>query len=123
GEMVESDAGLEPALVARGEDAPVVIERRDRELTLLRLDPRPLDRKAVQAEAEVRDDLQVVAIAVVVIARVPGRLGEERSGRVLEEPVVAPVVAALDLVRGHRRAPEKALRKLELRHRRDLGRS
>ena len=52
GEVVEGDARSDAVLVATGQHAPVVIERRDREVTPFRLDAGPLDREAVGLEAE-----------------------------------------------------------------------
>jgi len=52
-EMVIAHDRHDVVLVAGVDHSPIVIERVVRELTLGRLDPRPLEREAIRAEAEV----------------------------------------------------------------------
>ena len=115
-EMVERDHRRQAILVARGEHPPVVLELRAREEALLGLDARPLDGEAVRVEAERGEELDVVGVAVVVVARVSRRLGEQRRLDVLEQPVVVVDVVAFDLVGRRRRAPQESLREA-FRHR------
>ena len=98
GEMVKGEDRREAVLVAGGEHAPVVLERRARELALLGLDARPLEREAVRVQPEIGHQGDVVRVAVVVVAGIAGDLGVVRAGRVLEQPAVVVDVAALDLV-------------------------
>ena len=65
-------------LAAGGEHAPVVIERRARELALGRLDARPLDAEAEGVVPDVSLRRDVRAVAVVEVAGVARRL-EARS--------------------------------------------
>ena len=109
GEVVERQQRHEPVLVARVEHAPVVIERRPRELALLGLDPRPLDREAVGAEPERRDRRDVLGVAVVVVAGIARPLAVVRPGHVLEQPAVVVDVASLDLVGRGGGTPEEAV--------------
>ena len=108
-EVVEGDHRCQMALVARRQHPPVVVELRAGKETLLRLDARPLDREAVRVEAEPREELDVVGVAVVMIAGVARRLGEQRRLDVLEKPVVVVDVVSFDLVRRGRRAPQEPL--------------
>ena len=62
-----------------------------------------------------REHRDVVGVAPEVVARVAGRLVVPRAGGVLELPPVVVPVAALDLVRGGRGAPEEPVGK-EMRH-------
>src|ERR1700693_2646341 len=100
-------------IVTACEHAAVMIECGARELARLRLDAGPFDREAVGVEAEPREHRDVVGIAMVLVARVARRLDKRRAGRVLEHPVVAIEVVALDLVGGSGRSPEKPVRKSE----------
>ena len=74
GEVVEGDDGDDPVAVAGGADAPVVLERRQRELTLRGLDAAPLEREAVGAEPHVGHQLDVLAPAVERVAGVAAGL-------------------------------------------------
>jgi len=91
-------------LAAGGEHAPVVIERRARELALGRLDARPLDAEAEGVVPEVSLQRDVRAVAVVEVAGVARRLEARRALFVLPPPPVAVGVAAFDLVGRHRGA-------------------
>ncbi len=106
-------------IVTACEHAAVMVECGERELAGLGLDASPFDREAVTVEAEPREHRDVVGVAMVLVARVARRLDERRAGRVLEHPVVAVEVVALDLVGGRRGAPKKIVGKSEAlgRHR------
>src|SRR5256714_10006978 len=88
----------EPMLAAAEQHATIVVQRRPRELALLGLNPRPLDAEAQGVEADSRHQDDVVAIAVVDIARVTGGFDAGGAGRVLPRPPVAVDVASFDLV-------------------------
>src|SRR5207249_4092415 len=80
-------------------------------------DARPADREAIRVAAQVAEEGDVLAEAVVVIARDIARLaGRDRAGFAAERvpdrrPLAVRVVRTLDLVGGRRRAEEKTLRK------------
>jgi hypothetical protein len=97
-------------VAARGRHPTVVVELGRREVALLRLDARPLDGEPVGVEPEAGNELDVVEVSVVVVARVARGLGEHGRLQVLEHPLVAVEVVALDLVRGRGHAPEEPLR-------------
>src|SRR4029453_2704262 len=78
-------------------------------------------REAERVQPEARDDVDVLLVAVVAVARVARRLAEDRRLQVLEPPLVAVDVVALDLVCRRRGAPEKALRKAAGRPRQRRG--
>ena len=99
--------GVSAVLVARIQHAPVVVERRSRELALLGLDARPLERAAVGAEPEPGHERDIARVAVVVIAGIARDLGVGRGRQMLDEPAVVVDVAALDLVGRGRRAPQE----------------
>src|SRR5690606_31579725 len=90
--------------------------RGPRPLALLGLDAAPLDREPVGADAEVGDERDVLLPAVPRVARVAGGLGRRRVGVVLPGPPVVVPVAALDLVRGGRGAPEEAVGERAIGH-------
>ena len=106
-EMMKGHDRRDLVLVTACEHAAVMVECCDGELAGLGLDPRPFDREAVGVEAEPREHRDVVGVAMVLIAGVARRLDERRPGRVLEHPVVAVEVVALDLVGGSRGAPKE----------------
>ena len=58
-------------LATGGEHAPVVVERGVRELAVLGLDARPLDREPVRAEAEIGEQRDVLRVAPEVVAASP----------------------------------------------------
>ncbi len=106
-EVVERHDRSHALLVALGDDAPVVVEGGARELAVLGLDARPLDREAIGAEAELAHEADVLRVAVVAVAAVARRLDAGRAGLVLERPPVVVPVAAFDLVRGRCCAPHE----------------
>ena len=109
-EVVERHDRLHALFVAFGEHPPVVVERGDRELAVLGLDPRPLDREAVGAEAVIAHERDVVGVAVVAVGAVARRLDARGVGPVLERPPVVVPVAAFDLMRGRGHAPDEPVR-------------
>ena len=101
----------------RVDQAVVVVEPAPLELPVARREEaRPRDREPVCVHAQLAEQLDVVAPAVVVVARdVAGAAAFDRAGRVRErvpDRRAAPVLVdrALDLIRRGRRAPEKAVR-------------
>ena len=107
GEVMKGYDRRDLVLVTACEHAAVMVERGARELAGFGLDARPFDREAVGVEAESREHRDVVGVAMVLIAGVARRLDERRPRRMLENPVVAIEVVALDLVGGGRCAPQK----------------
>src|SRR6202162_36911 len=100
-------------IVTACEHAAVMVECGARELAGLGLDAGPFDREAVGVEAEPREHRDVVGVAMVLIACVARRLDERRPRRVLEHPVIAVEVVALDLVGGGGSAPKEVCGKSE----------
>src|SRR5262245_34312832 len=118
-EVVERHYGEQLPVATGSDHACVVVERGVRELAVLGLDARPLEREAVRAKAQLAQELEVAGIPEPVIARVARGLLALRLRRVLPRPPVVVPVAPFDLVRGRRRAPDEPLGKA--RHRRRLG--
>ena len=108
---MEGDDRGEAVLVAGVSMPAVVVERGAENWPSLGLDAGPLQREAVAAEAQRGDQGDVLAVAVVVVDRVAGRLGEDRAGQVLQEPGVAVDVVAFHLVGGGGDAPEEVVGK------------
>src|SRR5438552_17652305 len=88
-----------------------MVERRVRELVLLRLDPGPLEAEAECVEAEPGHQRDVLSIPVVEVARVARWLYARRSRAVRPFPPVAAGIAAFDLVRPGCGAEEETFRK------------
>ena len=109
-EMVERHHRLHALRVTLAQHPPVVVERGDRELAVLGLDPRPLDREPVGAEAVLAHERDVLGVTVIAVGAVARGLEARRVGLVLERPPVVVPVAALDLMRGCRHTPNEALR-------------
>src|SRR5262249_35401188 len=77
-------------------------------------EPAPLDREAVGVGAERLHERDVLGHAVPVVDREPAPLAPcDLAGLLLPARPVVPGVAALDLVRGGRRAPEEAGREAD----------
>ncbi len=102
-EMVEGDDRQDPPTPAGGADAPVMLERGERELPFRRLDPAPLEREAVGRQTELGDQVDVLGPAVERVTGIAARRHRARVRVVLPGPPVVVDVAALDLVgrRGH----------------------
>ena len=114
GEVVEGDHGRDAVAEQGGADAPVVLERGHRELTLGGFDATPLEREAVGAHAHVGDQLHVLAPTGERVAGVAAGLERARLGIVLPGPPVVVDVAPLDLVGRRGDAPEKVGREDDL---------
>src|SRR5437867_2211454 len=116
--VVQSDEGPNTVL-EQLVDEPVV----EREPRLIhgaapaRYDAGPADREAIGVAAQVAQESDVLAVAVVVIAGdVAGLAGRDRARLAAERvpnrrPLPVRVMGSLDLVGGRRRAEEEALRK------------
>src|SRR5256884_3129071 len=106
--MEGQDRG-EPMLAAAEQRVAKVVNGRPRDVAPLGLDPGPPDAEAQGVEADSRHQDDVVAIAVVDIARVTGGFDAGGTGRVLPRPPVAVDVASFDLVGRLRGTEEKAV--------------
>src|SRR5207249_3661028 len=113
GEVVEGHDGGDPVLVAGVEHPPVVGELGAREFALRRLDARPLDPEAEAVEPQAGEHRDVLAIAVIEVARVAGRLPAGGRLDVLPPPPVGVGVVALGLVGRDRGAEQEAFRERE----------
>lgn len=114
-EMMEGDDRKDPERMALRNHAAIMIERSLRMETFFRFDARPLDRETVGAETETFEQREVMAVPMIVIARIAGRFRKKAVGRHLHQPQVARRIAAFHLMRGRCGAPEEVFRKL-LRH-------
>ena len=101
---MEGDDRSDAALVARFEHSSVVIERCPRELTFSRLDPGPLDSKPERRQPKSDQHGDVVAITVIEVAGVAGRLAARSPVDMLPPPPIAVGIPTLDLVRRERGA-------------------
>ena len=106
-EVVEGDHRGDAALVTGRAHAPVVVEGGRGELPFGGLDPAPLQREAVGAEAEVGHEVDVLGPAMERVTGVAARCDTSRVGVVLPVPPVVVDVAAFDLVRGRGRSPQE----------------
>src|SRR6058998_2224463 len=113
GEVVEGHDGGDSVLVAGVEHPPVVGELGARELALRRLDARPLDTEAEGVEPQGGEHRDVLAVAVIEVARVAGRLPAGGRLDVLPPPPVGVGVVALGLVGRDRGAEQEAFRERE----------
>ena len=77
--MVKGDHGGNAVLVAAGQHAPVVLELRLGELSLLRLDAGPFDREPVSIEPKVGKQCYVLWIAMIVVTGIAGGLPAWRA--------------------------------------------
>src|SRR5256884_7127112 len=109
--VMERHQRRDPVLPAGGQNTAVMVERRVRELVLLRLDPGRLEAEAECIEAEPGHQRDVLSIPVVEVARVARWLYARRSRAVLPFPPVAGGIAAFDLVRRGCGAEEETFRK------------
>src|SRR5690242_3522476 len=98
--MVEGHHGSNAAFVARGQDAAVVIQGRNREMSAFRLNAGPFDREAIAVEAEAREQTNIVGETMIMIAGVEGRFFKQGGAAMFQNPQVAIDVVAFDLMRG-----------------------
>jgi hypothetical protein len=110
-EVVEGHHRCQAVLPARLQHPPVMVQGGHGKLAFLRLDPRPLQGKPVAGEAECGNERDVLAVPVVVVHGISGRLGEDRAGELLQEPGIAVDVVAFHLVACSGHAPKEVLRK------------
>ena len=116
-EVVERHHGRDGARATGEEHLAVVVDRRFVVATLLGLDAAPLEGEAVGAEAHGAKEVQVLLVALPVTACRSGAVAvPDLPGELLPIPPVVPVVAALHLVSGRGRSPEKAARASWIRH-------
>ncbi len=113
GEVVEGHDRRDAVLVACVQEPAVVHQLGVRELALGRLDPRPLDPETKAVQAGGRNHRDVVAVPMVEVACVAGRLAAGRGLEMLPPPPVRIHVVALGLVRRDRRAEQEAVREVQ----------
>ena len=89
----------------------VVVQFSVREASFFRLNSPPFDGEAVSVEAEIGQQIDVLLVEVIVIARIPRRLLVHAVGKMLEQPGVAIEVIAFHLVSSGRGAPQELRRK------------
>ena len=111
GEMVVGDDRGHTPFETGLDHAAVVVQGCPRDVAGLGLDAGPLQREAVRVETEFRQQSDVLAVAVVVVAGVARRLHEGGMLGPLEGPDVGVDIAPFDLVTGSRRSPEEAVGK------------
>src|SRR5438876_10853116 len=104
---MECDHWGDPMLVTCCQHAPVMVKLRQGELTLFWLDARPLQGEAIEGEAQVGEQGDILEVVVIVVAGVARRLDVGAARHVFHDPVVVVDVAAFHLVCGGGGAPEK----------------
>ena len=107
GEVVQGHERGDPVFQARPDHPLVVVQGGAGEVPRLRLDPGPLEREPIGAEAELGQRRDVLGIAVVMVICVAGGLVEDGVLRPFQRPQVGVHVAALHLVAGGGRAQRK----------------
>ena len=108
GEVQQRHNRLDPVCLAAGNDLAVMLDLGGVELTLLRLDARPFDGKAVGVQPGAGQQLDVLLILIIMVAGDAARLGKAGVGQLLLCPVVGMDVVALDLMGGSGRAHEES---------------
>ena len=115
--VIERDEGLDPAREELVDHPVVEVEAgRVHAATPVGHDPRPGDRESVRADSEVAHQLDVVAEAVVRVARDDARVAVDdrarQRGEAIPDALAAPVLGdrPLDLVGGARRSPDEPWR-------------
>src|SRR5579859_3888468 len=107
---MQRDHRLDALLAQLAQHVAVVADLARVELAFRGLDARPLDRQPVRVLVHLAQEPEVLAVAVVVIARDRGRVAVgDTPWLLLELPPVAVAVVALDLVRCARRPPEETV--------------
>src|SRR6266566_7577612 len=101
-------------LVARCQHAPVMVKLGQGEFPLFRLNARPLQGEAVEGEAQLGEEADILTIAVIVVAGVARRLDIGAARRMLQQPIVVVDVATFHLVRCTCDTPEKRRGKSDL---------
>ncbi len=122
GEVVQGHHRFQPAFPARPDHPSVVPQRRPGELPLLGFDAAPLQRESVGVEPEGSQQVEILGIAVVVVAGIAAGLDAERGGVVLPRPPVVVPVPPFDLVSRSGRAPQEPAREEAHRRYRPLNR-
>src|SRR5262249_28010756 len=120
-DVLEGDDGRDPVLMARCQHPSIVVQLGLGELTFGWLDSCPLDAEPEAVEAKTGHERQVLAEAVVEVARVTRSLQARSSVLPLPLPPVAVDVATFDLVGARRGADEEAIGELAARHRSSLS--
>src|SRR5262249_58665245 len=116
-DVLEGDDGRDPVLMARCQHPSIVVQLGLGELTFGWLDSCPLDAEPEAVEAKTGHERQVLAEAVVEVARVTRSLQARSPVLPLPLPPAAVDVATFDLVGARRGADEEALGELAARHR------
>jgi hypothetical protein len=108
---MEGDYWGDAVLVTRLEHAPIVVERCPRELAFGRLDPGPFDPKPERRQPKPGQHGDVLAIPVIEVAGVAGRLAAGSPVDMLPPPPIGVGVAPLNLVRRKSGANKKPVGK------------
>src|SRR5208282_1076507 len=112
GEMMHRDEWRDAVFVAGGENAAIVLDLGGREFAVFGFDSRPFDSEPVCVEAQPRNHRDIIGIAMILVARVAGRLRKARALDVFEHPAVSVYVAAFDLMCGSGGAPKESIGKV-----------
>ena len=105
--MVKRDHRGNPLLLARRQHAPVMVELGQGEFALFRLDARPLQGEAIEGEAQLGQQSDVFAVAVIVVAGIARWLAVRGARHVLKHPIIVVDIAPFHLVRGSGGTPEE----------------
>ena len=110
-EVMERNQRLDVSLAQRRNDVDIVIQRFAVPYAFLGLDSAPFDRKPMGVVTPGSREIEVLAVALVVIAGNP-RLERQLTALLVLPPVI-PTVVALDLMSRRRGTPKKRFRELE----------
>src|SRR5438128_2454037 len=104
---MQCDYRLNAVFMARCQHSPVMIELRERKLTLLRFDAGPFDGKSISVEPETSEQRYVFAVTMIVIASIARRLRIDSAVDVFQQPGIGIGITTFDLMRCGCRSPEK----------------
>ena len=111
---MEGDHRGDATRVTRRKHAPIVFQDGPRELALFRFNARPLQGEAVQVEAQLRQQGDVLWIAMIVVAGIAGGFCEDRLRHMFQQPYITVDVVPFDLMRRRGRSPQKPFWKFQL---------
>ena len=109
GKVMQGHDGLQAVFLAAADHIPVMRRFLFAEYAFLRLDPRPFDGKAIGVQPGFRHQLDILFIAVVVVAGNPAGLHKAGMGHLFLRPIVAVRIIALHLMGRCGRAQQEIL--------------
>jgi hypothetical protein len=104
----QRDDRLDAVCPAAGDDLAVVLDLIFVEAAFFRFDARPLDGESIGVQSGLGQELNVLFIAMIVVAGCSAGLCKAGMGEQLLRPLVAVNIAAFHLMGGSRRTDEKS---------------